>query len=92
MAEHREWIDWHLVDHLAVCLSMVMKNLREKEEQMMRYVVVMLLALGIGLAATAPAAFADGGGVCYKKGVALSCTQPAPVYLGTGSSSGAVAP
>lgn len=55
----------------------------------MRYALAMLLALGIGITAAAPAALASPGlgtigPACYRNGVAYSCVPPfAPVTLDT---------
>ncbi len=59
----------------------------------MRYMLAMLLTLGIGVTAAAPAALAsdNAGPTCYVNGVAYSCVQPARVTLNTGSGSGTVA-
>lgn len=58
----------------------------------MRYAMALLLALGIGIAATSAAVASDNtDGSCYTNGVAHSCFQPAPVYLGTGAGPGVVA-
>ena len=64
----------------------------------MRYLLTSLLALGIGITAAVPAAFAANNAdpACYQNGVASSCTQPAPVTLypvsSPGTISGAPAP
>ncbi len=59
----------------------------------MRYALA-ILALVVGVDAAAPAAMAQQNGpgqACYDNGVARSCVQPAPLYLGTGAGSGTVA-
>jgi hypothetical protein len=59
----------------------------------MRYALA-ILALIVGVAAAAPATMAGENGpgrACYKNGVAYSCVQPAPVFLGTGAGSGTFA-
>jgi hypothetical protein len=54
----------------------------------MRYALAVLLALGIGIPTAIPAALAENnpGQGCHKDGVVYSCTRPARLYLGTGSS------
>jgi len=59
----------------------------------MRYAMA-ILALVVGVTAAAPAAMAQQNGpgqACYNNGVASSCVQPAPLYLGTGAGSSTVA-
>lgn len=54
----------------------------------MRYMLTMLLALGIGITTAIPMAMDQNGPgrACYKDGVVSSCTPPPPLYLGTGAS------
>jgi hypothetical protein len=58
----------------------------------MRYALA-ILALVAAVTAAAPYAMAgeNGGRGCYHNGVVSSCVQPAPLYLGTGASSGILA-
>jgi hypothetical protein len=59
----------------------------------MRYSLAILLAFGIGITASTHVVVDQNGPgrACYKDGVVSSCTPPAPVYLGTGSSAEASA-
>lgn len=59
----------------------------------MRYVLAMLLVLGIGVAAAMPAALAANNAdpACYQNGVAVSCTGPGAVRLEPASGSGSLA-
>jgi hypothetical protein len=55
----------------------------------MRYVLAMLLVMGIGVTAAMPAAFADGNAdpATYQNGIAVSSTAPAPVSVAPASTS-----
>jgi hypothetical protein len=59
----------------------------------MRYITAMAVALGVGVAMAAPAAFAgeNAGPTCYVNGAASSCVQPATVVLNAASGTGTLA-
>jgi len=59
----------------------------------MRYSLAILLAVGIGITTSTHVVVDQNGPgrACYMDGVVSSCTPPAPVYLGIGSSAEASA-